>query len=343
MAIAPLPATGPISFSNLRTLGGSATANPSTNIKFSDYYRGTSRVVVWGGTASVPASGAIALSQFRNVHNRWERAIAGVSLVTMPPGLTQVEVLLHGGGGGGGGTDAAADGGFGRPGHQLSGRVTGLPAQTANQTWILTTGAGGAAGPSNVNSTTPGGAGGTGYSAGGPGGRAGNNGVSGAGGGGGGSSVIASSVSVLAVAAGGGGGGGAGLRFNNINGEGAKLVASVGSNLTLSQANGSPGANFSDPYEGRTGSDGGGGGGGGGGSGPGGTMYTIVSILDPKDDSVVGQTRQNEEAGEGGQQGTSYRIVTALAFQNNISPPGAGGGPAVPGATGLTRLEWPSV
>ena len=171
--------------------------------------------------------------------------------VTIPPGVSTMDVKIWGGAGGGGGSDAGGPGGSGSSGHYVS--ATGIDISSyAGQTLKVAVGGGGGTGASGGGA--PGGDNGksiTGYS-GGDGGSAGPNPYSGGGGGGGGATVILIDSTEIAIAGGGAGGGGAGQGSNGTAGINTNS-ATAGSPSTL----GENGANHT--------GDGGGGGAGGGG------------------------------------------------------------------------------
>lgn len=128
----------------------------------------------------------------------------GTYTLTVPAGVSYLNVSLTGGGGGGGGNDSHP-GYAGYPGSTITGTLTGLNTGDVLTFYI---GGGGAAG-----SGGGGVAGGTGGASnfsydGGTGGASGGGGSSGSGGGGGAASVIKLNGTVIAVAGGGGGGGG---------------------------------------------------------------------------------------------------------------------------------------
>jgi hypothetical protein len=134
----------------------------------------------------------------------------GTYTLTVPAGVSYLNVSLSGGGGGGGGNDSHP-GYAGYPGSTITGTLTGL---TVGDVLTFYVGGGGAAG-----SGGGGVAGGTGGASnlsynGGTGGASGGGGSSGSGGGGGAASVIKLNGTVIAVAGGGGGGGGGGNYSN---------------------------------------------------------------------------------------------------------------------------------
>ena len=212
---------------------------------------------------------------------------------TVPPGVTNVSVILTGAAGGAGGSDGAS-GGAGGPG----GRVTGNLAVTPGEKLTIYIGIAGGNGTSNAQGTGGGSAGGASSiigPTGGRGGNAGGAGTSGGGGGGGGTAAISRSGVVQAVAAGAGGGGGAG-RFAN-------APAGITNSYVVSDFNGGVG-------ESRGVSDDGGGGGGGGGGYPlGGAGGTLIS---------PGNTDQGGNGGSAGQNHTSG-LINATASYISVS------------------------
>ena len=218
--------------------------------------------------------------------------------LTIPAGVTSIQVIAAGGGGGGGGNDRL-HGAPGYQGHEVSGIISVTPGDAIG----VYIGQGGANGSNG--SSTPGGAGGSSYNgySGGQGGPAGGGGWSGSGGGGGAATVITVNGTDVVVAAGGGGGGGGG---NYGYGLGQYQTANGTSHTGANGAS-------------RGGSDGGGPGGGAGGY-PGGAAGAVAggdvgsySGSDGYDLAPVGTTvgRANNGGSISGTGGDGYAKVIA--------------------------------
>jgi len=166
--------------------------------------------------------------------------------ITVPDGVTEVNVVLQGGAGGKGGDDGMLGGDGGVP-DSLQGTMS------VSGGVEISIYPGGAGSNGNTGALMPGGRGGISSVGlqGGDGGDSGGRGSSGSGGGGGAGSLLRVDSVDLAIAAGGGGGGGGG---NTANGLGEPGVSGV----TISGSLGEAGEDVG-------GLDGGGGGGGGGG------------------------------------------------------------------------------
>jgi hypothetical protein len=181
--------------------------------------------------------------------------------ITIPPGVTSVQITLVGAGGGQGSKDNTSNGpGYsGLPGKRLVGSLT------VNSGDILAFYIGTGGKPGVSGKPAYGGYGGTNSKIG-NGGRGGNANVSGAGGGGGGASVIEVNGTTFAIAAGGGGGGGGGSKGNSAQNSGQVRPSMA----YVTVPNGANGQGAAD-----AGTGGGGGGGefgGQGGTAPGGDV-----------------------------------------------------------------------
>ncbi|NBT91056.1 MAG: fibronectin type III domain-containing protein, partial [Verrucomicrobia bacterium] len=206
---------------------GTATEAIVTGLEFSTPYLFRVAVVGGGETAGVVGRYATISATTKDPY-QWETPALvnltnGPALLTyrVPPGVSNIAVVLTGAAGGRGANDAAGVGGSGGP----VGRVSGTLAVTPMERLVLALG--GAGGNGALANDAGGGSAGTAPSTNAPaaqlaGGRGGNAGSgrggflnltkleSGGGGGGGAASAILRSNNLLAVAGGGGGGGGAG-------------------------------------------------------------------------------------------------------------------------------------
>ena len=313
-----------------------ATEATVTGLEFSTPYVFRVAAVGGGTTAGVVGRYATVTATTKDP-TQWETPALvnytnGPAMLTyrVPPGVSNVSVVLNGATGGRGGNDVAGVGGSGGP----VGRVSGTLAVTPMER--LTLALGGVGGNGSLANDSGGGSAGAAPATNAPaqalaGGRGGNAGSaksgfwpfltsldSGGGGGGGAASALLRSNNLLAVAGGGGGGGGAG------NGSGA--LNQGGNGVAHGSAASSPtGAAGSFPGD----TDNAGGGAGGGGYALGGAGGALKS--------GSGSNR----GGEGGHAGQNFSGSLSSATAEYVALSGAGSAtfsPLYPYPLGLTLL-----
>jgi hypothetical protein len=312
-----------------------ATQATVTGLEFSTPYVFRVAAVGGGTTAGVVGRYATVTATTKDA-TQWETPALvnytnGPAMLTyrVPPGVSNVAVVLTGAAGGRGGNDVAGVGGSGGPVGRVSGTLTVTPMER------LTLALGGAGGNGSLANDSGGGSAGVAPATNAPaqalaGGRGGNAGSgrggflnltrleSGGGGGGGAASAILRSNNLLAVAGGGGGGGGAG------NGGGA--LNQGGNGVAHGSAASSPtGATGSFPGD----TDNAGGGAGGGGYALGGAGGALKS--------GSGSNR----GGEGGHAGQNFSGSLSSATAEYVALSGAGSAtfsPLYPYPLGLTLL-----
>jgi hypothetical protein len=313
-----------------------ATETTVTGLEFSTPY--TFRVAAIGGGATAGVVGRYATTTATTKDpTQWETPAFvnftnGPALLTyrVPPGVSNVSVVLTGAAGGRGANDAAGVGGSGGPVGQVSGSLSVTPMER------LVLALGGPGGNGALANDAGGGSAGIAPATSAPanslaGGRGGNAGSaksgfwpflspldSGGGGGGGAASALLRSTNLLAVAGGGGGGGGAG--------NGGSALNQGGNGLAHASAASSPtGAAGSFPGD----SDNAGGGGGGGG-------YTFGGA-----GGALKSGSGSNRGGEGGNAGQNFSGSLTSASAQYLSSTGGGSAtitPVYPYPLGLTTL-----
>ena len=313
-----------------------ATEATVTGLEFSTPYVFRVAAIGGGSTAGVVGRYATVTATTKDP-TQWETPALvnysnGPAMLTyrVPPGVSNVSVVLTGAAGGRGGNDGAGVGGSGGPVGRVSGTLAVIPLER------LTLALGGAGSNGSLANDSGGGSAGAAPATNAPaqtlaGGRGGNAGSaktgfwpflspldSGGGGGGGAASALLRSNNLLAVAGGGGGGGGAG------NGGGA--VNQGGNGVAHGSASSSPtGAAGSFPGD----TDNAGGGGGGGGYVLGGAGGGLKS--------GSGSNR----GGEGGHAGQNFSGSLSSATAEYVAFSAAGSAtvtPLYPYPLGLTLL-----
>lgn len=312
-----------------------ATETTVTGLEFSTPYSFRVAAVGGGATAGVVGRYATTTATTKDP-TQWEtpafvNLASGPALLTyrVPPGVSNVSVVLTGAAGGRGANDAAGVGGSGGPVGQVSGSLSVTPMER------LVLALGGPGGNGSLANDAGGGSAGIAPATSAPaqglaGGRGGNAGSgrggflnlsaleSGGGGGGGAASALLRSTNLLAVAGGGGGGGGAGNGGSALN-QGGNGVAHTSASISPTGAAGSfPGD-----------SDNAGGGGGGGG-------YTFGGA-----GGALKSGSGSNRGGEGGNAGQNFSGSLTGASTQYLSSTGGGVAtitPVYPYPLGLTTL-----